>query len=138
MAGGGLAGHGEARQRELEEAARRVRRPAARPGDRRGAQRLHRPAQGGRARLERLSGRPRVDVATRLRPTQADWGELAARRARRRGPRPPAAMVVATGRSTTLRRFGYSAVRCGIAMASTKCAWNCGSMAVSIFSTRRT
>ena len=42
------------------------------------------------------------------------------------------------GSSTTVDRCGNGAVRCGNAIASTKCSWNRGSTAVSIFSTVRT
>ena len=66
------------------------------------------------------------------------------RRRRRRGASPaPPAVASATparrsGNGTTRPRFGKAAVRCGNAIASTKCSWKRGSTAVSIFSTRRT
>ena len=42
------------------------------------------------------------------------------------------------GRVTTARSRAYGSVSCGIAIAPTKCSWKRGSIAVSIFSTRRT
>ena len=58
---GRAQGHGGARERALEEAARGVRRAAARPGRGRGAPRLHEPAQGVVPGFERLKrkGAPR-------------------------------------------------------------------------------
>ena len=55
VAGGRLARRRPAGQRDLEADAGRVRGAAARPGDRRGAARLHRPAQGVDARLGGLA-----------------------------------------------------------------------------------
>ena len=57
VACGRAQGHGGARERELEEAARGVRRAAARPGRRRGAPRLHEPAQGVVPGFERVKRR---------------------------------------------------------------------------------
>ena len=65
----------------------------------------------------------------------------AAVRRRRRSARaspPRSAVTGRAGRVTTRSRLGLAAVRCGIAIASTKCSWKRGSTAVSIFSTRRT
>ena len=42
------------------------------------------------------------------------------------------------GSVTAFESSGYAAVLCGMAIASTKCAWKRGSTAVSIFSMRRT
>ena len=76
------------------------------------------------------------------------WGAPLVRgRAARRGL-PPAPAALVAGRAARAPRCGAAgrpsdsrgdgSVVCGMPIAPTKCSWNRGSMAVSIFSTRRT
>src|SRR5690606_39447827 len=72
-------------------------------------------------------------------PTAPVGGAQARRRRRRVSSGPFAAPGSdRAGRGTTLARLGYGALAWGIAMAPTKCSWKRGSIAVSIFSMRRT
>src|SRR5207342_3494916 len=91
---------------------------------------------GGLSRGPAAAAAPRVVVhhSSSVRPT-------ASTRRRRRSPRPaeaPSPVAGRAGRATTADRLVYAAVRCGKAIASTKCSWKRGSTAVSIFSTVRT
>ena len=93
----------------------------------RGALRRRRARAGGTSQSGPQPRWPRGRLAVRRSTVRAGRGVA-------RRPRP----ALTSGSVTACADRGYGAVRCGIAIASTKNSWNLGATAVSIFSMRRT